>query len=338
MTAPAPVLSLTRVPSSSDLHHWADFAELLCLVNVDGVLGEQDLAERLRELGELQADPGPDDPDGDLEPDDDTVPPEDVTPAAVSDALAGKARDVFRHLEYRAGRFGVAYPLVVGETVVKRKARLNLAPQRLYVFLLLAASLRYVRKTDRAKLTRGMERLATELMRHWMPTHAEVHGFGTAAEGGSRYRGPLFQKLQKLAGDLRETVTAKEEDILAGDMGDAGLDTIAWLTMGDDPNPGYPLFMVQVTCIEQWRSKQSEVGPDRWSGYMTTQALPVRILCIPACPRSPTGFWQRKLWVEKTVLMDRLRIMRVLSRPELPKLALPEELLTEALRFREAVV
>ncbi len=344
MTGPAtPLLKLDRLPRTADGHSWADFAELLCLVSVDGLLAPADLIDRWSELsdvGEGPVDLDVDDADeaGDMA----GTPPTGGVRAADTDGMERHVGDVFRILEYRAGQFRSSYPFVVTQSgSLRRKRSLASAGPRLYVFLLMAACLKYVRRSSQPILTKAMEVVAYEATRTWLPEDAEVHIFGTARRGGrgGHFSTNLFTRLGTLAADLGERVLARETDIAPTDAGDAGLDVVGWLPFKDDPNSGYPVFMIQVTCAEDWRAKQGEVSRDRWDGYMTLKADPVRMLFTPQCPRKATGEWERTLWVEKTVLLDRLRLEWIVARGrQAVSAVVPVQLVDEVLGLREGIV
>ena len=338
-----PLLSLDRLPRTTDGHSWADFAELLCLVSIDGLLAPADLVDRWSELRDLGEGPPADlaMADADQLDEVDLVPPAG-DPLPDTDGMERHVGDVFRILEYRAGQFRSSYPFVVTRTgSLRRKQSLSNAGPRLYIFLLMAACLKYVRRSSQPALTKAMEVVAYEATRTWLPADAEVHIFGTARRGGrgGHFRGNLFTRLGTLASDLGERVLARETDIAPTDAGDAGLDVVAWLPFKDDPNSGYPVFMIQVTCAEDWRAKQGEVSRDRWDGYMTLRADPVRMLFTPQCPRRATGEWERTLWVEKTVLLDRLRLEWIVARGRQSITAVvPVQLVDEAVGLREGIV
>jgi hypothetical protein len=245
---------------------------------------------------------------------------------------AATADDVFRHLVYRSGTFGSAYPFELDEEGAIRRRRVS-DRRRLYVFLLLASSLGYLEKPRRSGLTRDFELLAVDAMRTWLPGLAQVHPFGTARSLGSRYSGSLEKKLERFATDVGERSVLQEGDLLSGDVGDLGGDVVSWLPLGDERG-SIPIFIGQATCNHSWRNKQAEPSYARWKKVIEFGVMTNAVFFIPFCFRKPDGTWFRRLWVD-TILLDRVRLMWLLSR-QLPEIRLPA-LVDEALAFRADV-
>ena len=206
-TAPnAAILNLESLPRDPDPHHLADYTELLCRVNSDGIVGQADVADRLRERRDLG---------------EDVLAPE-PTRAESSDAATKQVVDIFRHLAYRSGAFAAKYPFTLRpDEALERTADLDEC-QRDYIFLLLASSLGRVARRGWATLTAGMEFVAVEAFRAWLPPSWEVHHFGTAA-GDGPFRATLYENTVTLASRLQEDVGRKPRNFALATMGMAGL-------------------------------------------------------------------------------------------------------------------
>jgi hypothetical protein len=335
MTNASPPLDrLGRLPRLRATHHWADYVELLSLVNVDGRFSVDDLVERWKEQHDLES---VDDSNGGEEDPVDAPGLEPGAPAAaVDDRRYQRARDVFAHLAYRAQRFEESYPFDLPEygSELVRVDDLD-QPQRLYVFLLLASSLRYVPKARRHSVTQPFELMAAEVMRLLMPPTSEVHVFGTAQPQDGRYSGTMWEKINTLASDLGETVILSEDAFAATDTGDLGLDVVAWVPLGDGA-PSLPVWFVQATCEAEWKAKQHESGGN-WHSYITTRAPRGNVLVVPYCFRSTDGSWFDAKWPTAAVLVDRQRLCWLFRNHGVASAAMPEQLIEEALQFREPV-
>ena len=100
------LIDINKLPSKTDIHLWGDFIELLCLLNVDGVITKADVLDRFQD--EIGIDSTLDDQDG-LSLND----PNDVR----SNKLELRADDWFNHLVFRSGIFDKDgfdfYPFVI---------------------------------------------------------------------------------------------------------------------------------------------------------------------------------------------------------------------------------
>lgn len=338
---PGILVKLNMLPRNKGTHHMADYVELLTLTLLDGEFSPADLIERWDERQDLgERPPDLDDRLDDEEdgPIDQPSPDPGASKAAQNDRRTRIAADVFEHLAYRAGAFGDAYPFTVTTgtfRLLKRRAKLS-EREKLYVFLLLASSISYIRSTSTSVLTRGFERLAVEVLRHWLPSGAEVHIFGTSASdesGDARYQGSLWRKVQKLADDIGEVVLLKETDFSPHDVGDLGLDAIAWLPVGDK-EPGLPVWFAQATCQVDWKPKQHESGAN-WRRYLRESAPRGNLLFIPYCFRQPDGHWYDAKWPTASVVLDRARLLWLLKEVEGPLEPLPYDAVVAATEQRE---
>lgn len=343
--AQPPITSLEKLPGVRYAHHVADYMELLCLANVDGRFSKADLLDRWSERTDVGEDLVEEDVDepltdlGDPEDGDDVEPvlgPAERAPAALADRRAVLADDVFRHLSYRSAAFGAAYPFTVSSrrsTLVRLE---NMTPRRKrYAFLLYCSSLAYLTKGAQSQITRSFERLSADAMRAWLPTGAQVHPWGTSAISG-RYRGNKWAKLTKLAEDLHEQLVLEQQDFASTDVGDSGADVVAWLPF-DDANDSVVAFLAQATCKVSWQRKQHESSYDAWSRLMTFTAHPNNVLFVPFCFRTPDGGWYQRAWINKSVLVDRPRLLWLLRRAGGEMGSVPNDLLDRALEYREAV-
>ncbi|MDQ3815921.1 MAG: hypothetical protein M3347_18585, partial [Armatimonadota bacterium] len=238
-------------------HVWADYIEIRCLVNEDQELSKADIIddfrERVRDLGEGESEN--DEADRQGEGDEDQ--------AALSDKWEERANDWFRHLQYRAGAFGEAYPFNIsadGDVLIAKSDKT--VSQKLYIYLLFAANLRHIPQ-HQSTIAANFEVLSCEAIKACLPKIAEAYIFGTTAPEGSKFRGNLWKKVNTLAQCLHESVLIPEEKIDPRDSGDNGLDIVAWVPF-DDAAGGLPIMFGQCACTDEWDFKQSTTSCDRW--------------------------------------------------------------------------
>ena len=304
-----PLKHMDKLPKSYfNEHLWADYIELLCLIQVDRVISKSDVLDRVRIVAEdLQE--GQDDNEAE-----DTLPGDnlDELPAAeLNDKWAGRASTWFRHLSYRAGAFGSSYPFSLTETedVLKVSSSLT-AEQKLYVFLLLCSNLRYC-ESSMGALTKTFERLSAEVIKQCLPATAEVHIFGTSEITGGRYTGDLWTNINKLARDLGESVKIARTDLAPSDYGDGGLDIVAWVPLGD-VNTHRIVLLGQCACTLNWELKQYTATALKWSQAITLSPSVISVIFIPHALRRADGSWHDKINMT-TTMIDRPRFMHLIG-------------------------
>lgn len=300
------VTSLERLPRVGVRHTWADYVELLCLFNLDREISKDVLIDRFRE-GKDTGEPIDDESEDDTDTAEETFTAASEENVPIDERLNSIVEDLFRHLKYRESAFGRSYPFAVDMTHRRMVLRRATGLSRLYLFLLIASNLRYFTSLT-SQITRDFEALSELALQKLLPATGLVHLFHGAGRSG-RYKGKLFEKLTALASDLFESMTVRADDFDENDVGDGGLDLVAWVPMNDD-SPGMLLCFAQCACTDKWVKKQRETMAVQ--EVMTLKAHPVYLTFIPFCFRRPTGSWFYAHSVA-TVLLDRLRLISVLA-------------------------
>ena len=302
MLQPAtPLSTLEKPPSTREVHVWADYIELLCLVSIDQEISKADVLDRVRERRDLD------------EPDDASLLDDSAVRGGAAehdDRFSTDLDDIFAHLVYREGTFKDAYPFTIGQgRVLRVKASLAMR-HRLYIFFLLSANLRYLPRSLTSKLTSDFELLSAEVLRACLPSGAEVHVFGSNAlhSAQPRYAGRLWNKIQRLAADLHERPAIPETEFKPTDTGDNGLDIVGWVPAGDKAG-GFFLVFGQCACTEDWVSKQHSSSAEQWRATMSLLATPSNMVFVPYCFRQSNGEWLRRHDIHGTVLIDRPRFV-----------------------------
>lgn len=323
---------MTR-PKLSDLYFWCDFIELKCLVDTDRRYGRGRLHELLDDTAQLygeQTDADDDglgidfDEDGEGEQDGGAEPNiEDLEEGLISapsgndipPSLANESRvaGYFKNLAYRAELFGDAYPFALSSDHQEILVRpIDTAARKLYVQLLLSSSLRLVPDTRWAELTETFEIVSEQIFAKLMPSGWQVHRFG--AKGATRYKGLLFDKLTKLATDLRSELRLQAHDFKPNNRGDGGLDLVAWHPMGDSRD-SIPIALAQCGCTaDEWSKKSLEAAPAKLWPHIPTLHPWATYYFMPHDLVSFVGTkqdWQRRAEVTSCIVVDRLRLLKL---------------------------
>jgi hypothetical protein len=284
-------VNLDRPPLDMSGSSSADWIELLCLMDVDGEISSDRVSELLSP------------------PDDDGPSPEG------RDRNSAHAADAFVHLKNRAALLGELYPFSVRESHERRMLRshvdLDNADHHAYLLCLMASTLRYAGPAQ-SYIAREFEVLAGEAVRAYLPEPFEVHLFGTSTKSGDRYHGKLSDKLRRLAVDLSEEIGTRVDEIPDRNTGDRGIDVVAWGDPLDDIAPRLTVF-AQAAATSDWTAKQYSASFQHLVPDSIILSVPnVSICLIPFYFRQIGGEWSDGAQIGQVVLLDRLRICRLL--------------------------
>ncbi len=321
---PSPILqNLDARPKARDLYLWCDYVELRCLTNADHKFSRGNLLELIDETVELAPDSeAEDDADEDeaegelagaiLADDGGEEGPAGV--AAAADKYETKVADIFANLHFRASLFGDSYPFVLTDDAQELSLRDSVpAFRQLYLQLLLSSSLRLVPKKRRKELTEPFEAFSTRIFQCLMPNGWEVHRFG--AKGAVRYKGNLYARLVKLAADLRGTLILNEAHVGKHNVGDQGLDIVAWHPLGDDARVGIPIALAQCGCTaEEWSLKTLEASPAALGTHLHTHHPWATYYFMPqdlVVAVGETKDWQQRKKLTSSVVLDRMRLIKL---------------------------
>ena len=325
MTAPF-LQKLDQPPIQTDPYLLADYVEVLCLVNPDWTISQAEV------LGRFQK-------DADLVAESDFAEQEGETEAEKDDRNNRKIKDAFRQMRYRVGAFGDSYPFRLSEEsgVLFRHKDITYR-HKLYIFLLISSNLRFFSRSERNKITSGFEAVSSIALKSYLIEKAQVHIFGKNILGeDSRYKGKKLEKIKLLAQDLREQTTFQsEEQFSEHDTGDAGLDIVAWVPIGDDAQ-SFLIILAQCACTLNWVTKQYSASYDSWSPFIRFTARPNNMIFIPFCFRGANGGWYQYHDVKKSILVDRLRLIKLLENYDNRLHGLPYNIVKRAIDFEESL-
>jgi len=301
MTKIENIANLESLPKPKSEHLWADYIELLALQNLDSEMTRADLLSRVQErkdLGEIES----------------VGLNEESNGATVDDKLDLFINDCFMQIEYRIGAFEDVYPFMLAEKgrILRRKEKLS-SLNKLYVFFLLAANLRYINEKRRHDITSMFEIASLEALKNYLPRNASTILFGSNPRNtNERYKGKLSKKIFNLAEDLHERPLIQEEDVDERNSGDAGLDIVAYLPF-EDKAEGMLYIFCQCACSEDWVSKQHDCSHQAWENKIKFTSLFPHMVFMPFCFRDATGRWFDHLKIYKSILIDRVRLINLLK-------------------------
>jgi hypothetical protein len=284
--------------AKKDFHYWADYIEILCLINKDGITSQNDFIDRLKKQRDEE----------DSEEFDKVE-----KNSKKNERVSLFAEDCFKLLESRVSTFKNYYPFIISEDnkSIHLKNPIDLQ-QKIYLFLLMSSSLGYF-ETFNSELTSSFERLSLGALKNILPPRiSKSFIFGSSniekIEDETERNNLFWDKLQGLTTTLKEKVNITKEQLSKNHKGDGGLDLVAWIDLGDN-NRHFPMYFCQCACTPEWNIKQNSIKFDRWNNFMSFSNYPLNIIFIPFAFRSSNGDWHEEYLIEKTILFDRQRLL-----------------------------
>lgn len=309
-----------------DSHHWADFIELLCLLNKDGVISQTDFLDRTS-------------PQRDIEDSEDFG--GSRKNIEINETKSQDAEDYFKVIDYRVSTFKSHYPFELSDDKRLISLKSNLTNSNKLYLSLLFSSLLGPFKRFKPELTSSFELLSQHALKKILPANSKSVLFGSSyievEEDEVKSSSLFWDKLNQLAGHIRETVKIKKEDLSKYNKGDGGLDIYAWIDLGDS-NKHFPLFFCQCACTPEWTKKQNSSKYARWDNFISLSTYPVNIIFIPFSFRSATGDWHEHYQIEKSIVIDRERLIYCFVESEGKFKEFQSSKVIEAvLKFKEAI-
>jgi len=305
--------NLTTAPNAgkNSYYQWCDYIEIRCLTHKDKRFSVDNLAEAIFESKDISHVPDELDDWEDIETGDPHEDPENF----FDDRSIEHASTCFSKLRLRSELFNSSWPFEVDESGKEIKLIEDLNRQHyLYIQLLLSSLLKYCHKKRWRDLTGKFERISYEVFKCLMPRGAEVHAFGAAES--VRYTGHLFERLKKLAEDIRGDLNVDSDDFSSHDTGDGGLDLVAWHPLGDN-RKGIPISMGQCGCTaEGWPDKLHQASPENLRSCITTLHQWNTYYFMPLdLSKSVNGAlrWEKYSDFSSVIVIDRLRFVKLVK-------------------------
>lgn len=272
-------------PRDSDIHTLADFAEILCLTDIDGESGTESVKDQIY----------------------------DNTNLTLSEE---KLQDLMTQIRWRKEAFGRFYPFT---NISRNNFDLveGFSPQqKLYLALLMCANLPFIEKSTHKTLTDTFEIVSYKaFIEIWGPS-GTVTTFG---KNTSNYSGNKTERLNKLFSDIGNTSHFTPESFRVGDSGDGGIDLAAWISLDEYQLSHHFSALAQCACSRSdWQRKQAEIKVDKFSSISQITNKWCEILFTPICFRGNNGEWAVLADVSSGILFDRLRIINALQHQILP--------------------
>jgi len=313
--------NLTNPPKagSHELYRWCDYIELRCLTHKDHRFSRDGLVESIAENVDTNSDDSLIDQEEE-EFDEPIATTSETDAAVVNDKHEQHSANCFKHLRWREKAFSECWPFTLDEHAFEIRIKPELTEiQHFYLSLLLSASLSYVPKKRWRGLTGLLEKASTEIMKRLMPNGAEVHPFGAAET--KRYTGHLFDRLTKLANDVRGSLELKKHHFAEHDSGDSGLDVVAWHGLGDE-RKGIPIAFAQCGCTASgWPNKMLEASPARLAGHLNTFHEWATYYFMPldlSTEVDDVMDWQMFSDFSRAIVIDRMRFVRLTLAYDIP--------------------
>ena len=304
--------NLDQPPTPNYLHYLqADYIEFVCLTCPDKSIGRNEI----RSMFTSNADINIDNEYNELSRE---VPDN-------SDKQLLRTYEWFQYMKHREEVLCGSYPFSINgnftELVLKQELNDH---HKLYVYLLMASCLRHFDKQASFQLSSSFEVVCAEALRQYVGNSAVVKIFGKGPH--AQYSGSKYARLTQLAADLCESVRVPENRFEPTDTGDEGLDVVGWFDTRDC-SPGRLLIFGQCACGDDWVEKQQSIDFNKWRKLITLSGEPVRTVFIPYFFRDSSGNWYADDQISTTLMIDRLRLMKLLGTLESPLLSLPPEVL-----------
>lgn len=295
---------LDRTPKRKDIYLWADYIELRCWLSPDSYFSLDAAEEALQESADYNA--------GNEDATDTT------TPEVWVDNMSERWSACEFALRRRADIFGASYPFRIANDYrgIEKSEVPDRSDARWYRFLLLASALRYIRPINAT--TSAFEEATLAVFKKLLPQGSEVHGFWP---GAGRYPANAPERIIQLAKELRGKPIFSDNAFKEGDRGDCGLDLVAWHPMWDQRDR-IPVALAQCGCsVEDWKTKPMSTGRDKLSPliWLSTSEWG-RYYFMPHDMHGGGKRWADGVDSDlpAVIVMDRLRILRVVQQYEIP--------------------
>jgi len=297
---------------------WTDYVELRCLTSLDGLYGEGQVVDLETESDELMVDEEADNDDyfeGEEE-----APDADGEFLKNNEAVARKWADISARLSARKISMEGYWPFDIHEGVLYRKFDATDRRHMLYVALLIASALRYCVKKRQSEVTASLEEIGFHLFKSLMPSGWQVRPFGAHQNIADGFEGTLGQKFASLAAEVYPRYVRPADEFDARNTGDGGLDIVAWHPLGDAIRGHIPVAFAQCGCSPgDWEHKQFEGSPVNMDQKIGLQHPASNFYIMPHDMRSLTGGWERGDHIGTVILLDRVRIIRLVEQYALPE-------------------
>lgn len=290
-------------------HLFADLAELILIVGYNGrqSLHKNDL-ESVISTGVISSEELDDDEQADIDSDD-----LNEADAEKNDRLERQLEDVLTQIDFRTKALNDFYPFEVSGESIKVKIGLT-EKQRVYKLLLACSRLRSFQEAGVSQAwAKAFTKISQIAMKALLPNEAVIRIFDANSDDrAAHYTHSLDEALKRLGKDLAVEVNEINCD-KAGTSGDAGLDLVAFLNFDDGAKTSYAVLGQCGAQETGWPKKTLEAHAMRYRGYYQLLFDFPGVMFTPVCYRSADGDWWDIQAATGVLLLDRIRIMKLLD-------------------------
>lgn len=342
---PNNLIDLEKPPIVTNEYLSADYIELLCLTNIDGVISKEQVASRIFKLKDIDSDLDELQKEAESEELDllhlDTN--EEILPNPkypLNEKQQRQTVDWFDQLEFRENNFSNFYPFYLSEDKgLLHQCNEISSQKKLYIFLLLASNLRCFSKQDQTRLANYFEIVCVAALKQYLSSASQVHLFGHNPLNDGRYSGSLWERIVRFATDIGDEPRRTERYYPSGKRGERGLDVVGWLPFSDN-SEGLLVVTGQSACSpDDWEDKQLTSHSARWKTHINFTVEPTNTVFIPHSYRQSNGEWYDVTRINDSILLDRLRLVNLLSESiEQLDEEFPHDLVEQLISLEESVV
>ncbi len=186
--------------------------------------------------------------------------------------------------------------------------------EKLYIALLFCSNVKYIAYKKRHLLTGSFEKISLPIFKSLMPQGSTITPCWASAGNSGVYTGLLYDKLVKIASDIRCTPNFSPADFKPGDRGDGGIDMLAWYDMADR-RPSMPIAFAQCGCSkDEWVAKQLEASPTKMIRMLPVIHPWANYYFLPHDLRWHNTDWAHLSDIGSAVFVDRSRLMNLTRR------------------------
>lgn len=192
---------------------------------------------------------------------------------------------------------------------------------KIYVILLVSSLIKIINRSNghSYRITHRFEDLCEKPFGLLIPELATKTFFGAGGLSNERTE-PISQlfydKVVNLANKLHLPLGhyfTKEE---AGkhNVGDGGLDWVAWLNFSDNLHM-IPMYFAQCACGNDWEDKLFDANKSKWGQFIQFNNVDYQLFhFIPKSYRNPDNKWFNNLHLHSAILIDRFRLIELLEK------------------------
>jgi hypothetical protein len=310
-------LELGTPPTKNLIYLYADYVELVSLFSNQNYVSSSDILDRFQDEG--------------------------IIKQKISDSDQSEANDdderfidsIYRLIIERATLFGDDYPFEIeGTNKIKLKDQSEVSIRnKIYIYLLLSSSLN-IFLTFQPELTTEFEKLCTEVLINFLPTHAIVKSFGK----NSSYSGTAIKKINDLSNDMKIKIdTEAIEEVSTKGMQEKGLDLVGWIPFEDSVS-NLVAILAQCACGKEWYKKLGETS--RYNNYFKFHRLnPIHSIFIPynLVSHNKNTFF-RNDEIDNRLVFERKRILNYILNTDFFNSYDSKILVEQCIRFEEDIV